>query len=224
MSRNDYDDMGQSFSRRGKGGDKKTYVISFMGVLIILIAIIVYIIFKPVDDGDGAIEEENTSAMELNIPDVEEISVERSDDISSIADDVFLDVTLPDEKVGPSSFCAPSDGIVTHSFNEVYDGKILDGITYSAAAGSAVYAVSDGIVSDAGNSNEYGRYISISHSQSGLRSSYYCLETVLVKPGDKVRRGDIIGSIGTSNKSFETPTLFFKLEKGSSAQDPAIYF
>ena len=39
-----------------------------MGVLIILIAIIVYIIFKPVDDGDGAIEEESTSAMELNIP------------------------------------------------------------------------------------------------------------------------------------------------------------
>ena len=90
MSRNDYDDMGQSFSRRGKGGDKKTYVISFMGVLIILIAIIVYIIFKPVDDGDGAIEEENTSAIELNIPDVEEISVERSDDTSSIADDVFF--------------------------------------------------------------------------------------------------------------------------------------
>ena len=132
MSRNDYDDMGQSFSRRGKGGDKKTYVISFMGVLIILIAIIVYIIFKPVDDGDGAIEEESTSAMELNIPDVEEISVERSDDISSIADDVFFDVTLPDEKVGPSSFCAPSDGIVTHSFNEIYGGKTLDGITYSA--------------------------------------------------------------------------------------------
>ena len=82
MSRNDYDDMGPSFSRRSKGDNRKTYLISFMGVLIVLILILLYIVFRPVDGKDDAFEPGSSSSMELSIPSVESIPVERSTSFS----------------------------------------------------------------------------------------------------------------------------------------------
>ena len=221
MSRNDYDDMGQSFSKRRRGEDRKTYVISFMGILIILIAVIIYIILKPVDGDDAASAGENTSQIELDIPTVEEVDVERSLNVEDTEPTIEQPQDIVRKTESVISFIKPSDGVVTHSFNELYNGSPLDGITYSDDAGSAVYAVADGIVSDAGYDNEFGRYITITHSQSNFKSYYYSLETVNVKPGDKIKGGYIIGSIGTSNRSFDKPTLYFKLEKGSVMQDPA---
>ena len=60
--------------------------------------------------------------------------------------------------------------------------------------------------------------------RNGIRSGYYCLETVRVKIGEKVNRGDIIGSIGSSDHNFSTPTLFFRLEKEGKMVDPMQYF
>ena len=67
MSRNDYDDMGPSFSRRSKGDNRKTYLISFMGVLIVLILILLYIVFRPADGKDDAVEPGSSSSMVLNL-------------------------------------------------------------------------------------------------------------------------------------------------------------
>lgn len=81
MSRNDYDDM-TSYSRSTRNG--KTYVISFALILVILIAIILFIIFSPGNDESATSSAEQSDAIALDIPEVEEIQVERSTPIATI--------------------------------------------------------------------------------------------------------------------------------------------
>lgn len=222
MSRNDYDDMGQSFSSSRRRGDKKTYIISFMGVLIILIAIMVAMIFKPSDNQEVISSDANSPELNLEIPEVKEVSVERSNIMFDERKEM-ASISNSTESVISDDFILPSSGMVSSLFFNEYEGRVLDGVTFSSEAGSAVYSVSDGIVSDAGLDNEYGRYVVIDH-RNGIRSGYYCLETVSVKIGEKVNRGDIIGSIGSSDHNFSTPTLFFRLEKEGKMVDPMQYF
>ena len=300
MSRNDYDDMGPGFSRRGGGDNKKTYIISFMCILIILIAILLYIVFRPSEE--EAVEGDSTPmTISLDIPEVEQVPVERSsipvveeekdddgfftsytvtstDTLSSIASSFGISpttisqvnniqdqsgikegisLTIPsldgilytveegdtisslmsrymvsvnESELIPivmessdSSFLRPSDGSLVYRFNEVYNGMPLNGVAFSQEAGSAVYAIADGFVMDAGSSSQFGRFVTIVH-QDGFKSSYYCLEVVNVRVGQRVKAGDVIATVGSSNRYFETPTLYFTLEQGSLTLDPMMFF
>ena len=122
-----------------------------------------------------------------------------------------------------SSFLRPSDGSLVYRFNEVYNGMPLNGVAFSQEAGSAVYAIADGFVMDAGSSSQFGRFVTIVH-QDGFKSSYYCLEVVNVRVGQRVKAGDVIATVGSSNRYFETPTLYFTLEQGSLTLDPMMFF
>ena len=164
----------------------------------------------------------NSPELNLEIPEVKEVSVERSNIMFDERKEM-ASISNSTESVISNDFILPSSGMVSSLFFNEYEGRVLDGVTFSSEAGSAVYSVSDGIVSDAGIDNEYGRYVVIDH-RNGIRSGYYCLETVSVKIGEKVNRGDIIGSIGSSDNNFSTPTLFFRLEKEGKMVDPMQYF
>ncbi|HEU0310362.1 MAG TPA: M23 family metallopeptidase [Sphingomicrobium sp.] len=75
------------------------------------------------------------------------------------------------------------------------------GIDLAAPVGTPIYATADGIVSDAGyNSGGYGNLIKLDHGR-GIETRYGHLSRVLVRPGQHVARGQMIGHMGSTGRS-----------------------
>ncbi|QHE53882.1 M23 family metallopeptidase [Pontibacillus sp. HMF3514] len=63
-----------------------------------------------------------------------------------------------------------------------------------------IYATADGLVKEAGRNGGYGNFISIKHS-SEYTTQYAHLDEIFVEPGEKVKKGDKIGAMGTTGRS-----------------------
>jgi len=74
------------------------------------------------------------------------------------------------------------------------------GIDISAEKGQPVYATADGVVQSAGYTGDYGNLIVLKHA-FGLSTRYGHLSAYHVKAGDVVKRGDVIGYIGSTGRS-----------------------
>ena len=75
------------------------------------------------------------------------------------------------------------------------------GIDLSGPAGTPIYATADGVISDAGwNSGGYGNLIKIDHGR-GIETRYGHLSKVGVFTGQRVKRGDVIGRMGSTGRS-----------------------
>jgi murein DD-endopeptidase MepM/ murein hydrolase activator NlpD len=100
---------------------------------------------------------------------------------------------------------SPTVGIIVSNFgyrNDPFTGeyKIHEGIDISAPLGTPVYASADGIVIFAGYKEGYGLEVEISH-QNGIITRYAHLSRILVSPGQKIKRGEIIGKVGSTGRS-----------------------
>ena len=82
------------------------------------------------------------------------------------------------------------------------------GADISAPTGTAIYAVDDGVVLSAGVNGGYGNFTLIAHGD-GLTSAYAHQNVLLVKPGDRVARGQHIGEVGSTGLS-TGPHLHFE--------------
>jgi len=75
----------------------------------------------------------------------------------------------------------------------------------SESAGTNIYAAASGIVDDAEYDNIYGNKVVLYHGNSkrdeNLKTMYGHMQTLMVKPGQKVAQGDIIGHVGTTGLS-----------------------
>jgi len=78
--------------------------------------------------------------------------------------------------------------------------KEHNGLDFSATKGTPVYATGDGKISMAYFSNSYGNVIYVDHGH-GYETRYAHLSTFAVKPGDRVKRGHVIGHVGNSGTS-----------------------
>ncbi|NPB03024.1 MAG: M23 family metallopeptidase [Thermotogae bacterium] len=79
--------------------------------------------------------------------------------------------------------------------------KFHEGLDYAAPEGTPVVATADGIVEKAGNNGwGYGIQVIINHG-NGVKTRYAHLEEALVKVGDTVKRGQVIGLVGTTGRS-----------------------
>ena len=78
--------------------------------------------------------------------------------------------------------------------------RMHNGTDLAAPLGTKIVASGDGVVIFAGNNGGYGRLIKIRHSQ-GFISYYAHLHKINVKVGQKVLRGDKIGTMGNSGRS-----------------------
>ena len=99
------------------------------------------------------------------------------------------------------------------------------GMDFIASAGSKVYSVLDGKVSEVGNNYLQGNYVIVTHN-NGLKSVYSSLdENISVKKGDSIKKGDIIGSVGVSAYAEleEGSHLHFELFDNDKRIDPAGY-
>jgi len=92
------------------------------------------------------------------------------------------------------------------------------GVDLRASWGTPIKASADGRVSFAGWAGGYGRQIRIGHGD-GLSTSYSHMSRIAAAPGQQVRRGDVIGFVGSSGLS-TGPHLHYEVFKNGRAVSP----
>ncbi len=101
--------------------------------------------------------------------------------------------------------------------------KMHWGMDFTAPRGVPIYATGDGMVSRAdNNASGYGKHIRIDHGY-GYMSLYAHLSNYNVKRGQKVKRGDLIGFIGSTGRS-EAPHLHYEVWKDEERINPINFY
>ncbi len=133
------------------------------------------------------------------------------------------DATKSAEAVGAiPSFRWPARGRVIASYGSKQNGQQNDGINIAVPEGTPVKAAEDGTIAYAGNELKgFGNLVLIRHA-NGYVSAYAHASELLVKRGDTVKRGQIIGRSGQTG-NVTSPQLHFEIRKGSTPVDPAQY-
>ena len=126
------------------------------------------------------------------------------------------------EPMSGNSFRWPVQGRIISPFGTRPDGDHNDGINFAVPQGTSVKAAENGVVAYAGSElKAYGNLVLVRHANNWV-SAYAHNGAVLVKRGDKVRRGQIIAKAGMTG-SVSKPQVHFELRKGSRPVDPAKY-
>jgi murein DD-endopeptidase MepM/ murein hydrolase activator NlpD len=125
----------------------------------------------------------------------------------------------PAAGTGKGPFVWPVQGKVIGAFGSSKDGMKNDGINIAAPNGAPVVAAADGTVAYAGNElRGFGNMILIRHD-GGYVTAYAHNASLLVKKGDKVKRGQTIARVGQTGAVFG-PQLHFEIRKGTQPVDP----
>ncbi|RKE98221.1 M23 family metallopeptidase [Ichthyenterobacterium magnum] len=112
-------------------------------------------------------------------------------------------------------------GYRTDPFTKVR--KFHFGMDFTAPRGTPVYASGDGIVKRADNSaTGYGKHIRIDHGY-GYMSLYAHLNKYKVRANQKVKRGDLIGYVGSTGRS-EAPHLHYEIFKDGERINPINFY
>jgi murein DD-endopeptidase MepM/ murein hydrolase activator NlpD len=96
--------------------------------------------------------------------------------------------------------------------------RLHAGVDFGADWGSPIVAAADGQVVGAGWSGGYGRQVRLAHGD-GLVSTYSHLSDIATEPGTIVRRGEVIGYVGSSGLS-TGPHLHFEVKRGGVPVNP----
>ncbi|MBQ9474073.1 MAG: M23 family metallopeptidase [Bacteroidales bacterium] len=100
------------------------------------------------------------------------------------------------------------------------------GVDLAARKGTPIYATGDGVVTSAGRNisglSGYGNVCIIKHGY-GYQSLYAHLESVKVKPGQKIKRGQLIGTVGSTGLS-QGAHLHYEVILNGKRVDPVYYF
>ncbi len=96
-----------------------------------------------------------------------------------------------------------------------------NGVDLAAPTGTPVYATADGRVGMAQWYSSYGNYVQIEHGGQ-LQTRYAHLSSYTVQPGTSVRKGDLIGYVGSTGRS-TGPHLHYEVRVAGEAVDPTPY-
>ena len=97
------------------------------------------------------------------------------------------------------------------------------GLDFTAPQGTPIYATANGVAKIAGNSgNGYGNHVVISHGY-GYETLYGHMYRVKVKVGERVKRGEVIGYVGSTGKS-TGPHCHYEVHKNNQRIDPVYFF
>ena len=135
---------------------------------------------------------------------------------------VAVNDQLPAPDPMSGNFRWPVKGRIISGFGSRPDGSHNDGIDVAVPQGTSVKAAENGVVAYSGNELKgYGNLVLIRHANNWV-SAYANNEELLVKRGDKVRRGQIIAKAGATG-AVSQPQVHFELRKGSRPVDPTKY-
>ena len=101
--------------------------------------------------------------------------------------------------------------------------KMHSGLDFSAPMGTPIYATAEGTVTTAGNiGTGYGNHVVINHGY-GYETLYGHMLRVKARSGQRVKRGDLIGYVGSSGKS-TGPHCHYEVHKNGQKIDPVYFF
>jgi len=100
-------------------------------------------------------------------------------------------------------------------------GRMHEGVDFAGSMGSPIYVTADGVVTNAGWENGYGKMVEVRH-EFGLVTRYGHLSGIDVKVGQRVSRGDKIGAMGNTGRSTGTH-LHYEVRVGGSATNPMTF-
>ncbi|MGL5682837.1 MAG: M23 family metallopeptidase [Marinifilaceae bacterium] len=145
---------------------------------------------------------------------IESLAKNKIDMAASIP--AILPLALADEKVRISS----AYGFRMHPFYKTV--KMHYGMDFSGPIGTPIYATGNGRVKTAEKSKGYGLCIEIDHGYS-YSTLYAHLDKYIVKKGQRVKRGDIIGYLGNTGMSFG-PHLHYEVRRSNVPQNPINFY
>lgn len=100
--------------------------------------------------------------------------------------------------------------------------RFHSGMDFTAPTGTEIYATGNATVTFVGWRQGYGTTIELDHGY-GYRTLYAHLYKALVRPGQKVKRADIIALVGNTGKS-TGPHLHYEVHLQGKAVDPRNYY
>ncbi|MES2987238.1 MAG: M23 family metallopeptidase [Pseudomonadota bacterium] len=74
------------------------------------------------------------------------------------------------------------------------------GVDIPGAIGTPIYATADGVISHAGRQGGYGNLVQINHGR-GIETRYGHLSKIIVSDNTRVKRGQLIGLMGSTGRS-----------------------
>lgn len=142
----------------------------------------------------------------------------------------LLDSLLVEQQIQSNAFLSGrpiNRGWISSPYGRRIDpftGKLAwhQGIDFATGrTGVDVQAVASGVVTFAGEKQGYGLLVKVNHG-NGYETLYAHDEKLLVKPGDIVKKGQIIALSGTSGRS-TGPHVHFEVHKNGRVVDPSSY-
>jgi murein DD-endopeptidase MepM/ murein hydrolase activator NlpD len=111
-----------------------------------------------------------------------------------------------------------------HRIDPIYKTvKMHAGLDFAAPQGTPIYATADGTVTTGGNTNNgYGNHVVINHGY-GYETLYGHMVRVKAKPGEAVKRGEVIGWVGSTGKS-TGPHCHYEVHKNGQKINPIYFF
>jgi murein DD-endopeptidase MepM/ murein hydrolase activator NlpD len=101
--------------------------------------------------------------------------------------------------------------------------KFHEGVDFSAPPGTEIYTTGDGVVIASDRSKTgYGNQVIIDHG-FGYKTMYAHLQSFKVRAGERVKRGQVIGTVGSTGKS-TSPHLHYEVWKNNKPVNPINYF
>lgn len=101
--------------------------------------------------------------------------------------------------------------------------KYHSGLDFAAPAGTPIYATGDGTVEDASQAAVgYGNHVLINHGY-GYKTMYGHMLKIKVHDGEAVKRGEVIGWVGSTGKS-TGPHCHYEVIKNGEKVDPVYFF
>ncbi len=101
--------------------------------------------------------------------------------------------------------------------------KMHEGMDFTAKTGTPIFATGDGVVERADNTaSGFGNHIVIRHG-FGYETLYAHLSKYKCRSGQRIKRGDIIGYIGSTGRS-EGPHLHYEVHKNGKVVNPLNFY
>ncbi|MFP5041081.1 M23 family metallopeptidase [Parasediminibacterium sp. JCM 36343] len=101
--------------------------------------------------------------------------------------------------------------------------KFHAGLDFTAPQGTPIYSTADGTVKEAGfNNSGFGNHVIINHGY-GYETLYGHMVKVKTRPGKTVKRGEVIGYVGSTGKS-TGPHCHYEVHRNGIPIDPVYYF
>jgi murein DD-endopeptidase MepM/ murein hydrolase activator NlpD len=119
----------------------------------------------------------------------------------------------------PAQFAWPLVGAILSPFGRDRTGGRNDGINIAAKRGEPIHAAATGTVTYVGNElKSYGKLILIEHDD-GYFTAYAHADSIGVERGDRVTKGQVIGTAGDTG-DVDRPQLHFEIRKGAQPVNP----